>query len=113
MSHPAPAAPATYRQPWWAVIGACSVVAASVALPIDATPSTFATAVSGMRAQPVPAFACGVATGTAVADKIATADGVLAVADAGAVALLGADADADADAVGAWEMLGSGLTAWF
>jgi hypothetical protein len=74
-----------------------------------------------------------VATGTAVADKIATADGVLAAADAGLAdadagadaGLTGADAGADAGAVAvgvldagavaiaALEMLASGLTAWF
>jgi hypothetical protein len=76
-----------------------------------------------------------VATGTAVADKTATADGVLAAADAGltdadagadagltdadagavAVGVLDADAGAVAVAVAvaAWEMLASGLTAWF
>jgi hypothetical protein len=76
-----------------------------------------------------------VATGTAVADKIATADGVLAAADAGlpdadagadagltdadadadagAVAVGLLDADAGAVAVAACEMLASGLTAWF
>ena len=75
------------------MIGARSVVAASVTVGIDATPSAVATASTEISAQPDPLLADGAVAAADVADWLTEAD-----AGAAVVALLDADADADAEA---------------